>query len=52
MNAISTPKMTTPGPDPETPDPGKDEPEDLSKGQNLVLKVNDNWETIHQMGIE
>lgn len=42
----------TPGPDPETPDPGKDEPEDLSKGQNLVLKVNDNWETIHQMGIE
>lgn len=42
----------TPGPDPETPDPGKDEPEDLSKGQNLVLKVNDNWETIHQLGIE
>ena len=42
----------TPGPDPETPDPGKDDPEDLSKGQNLVLKVNDNWETIHQLGIE
>lgn len=42
----------TPGPDPSNPDPGKDEPEDLSKGQNLVLKVNDNWETIHQMGLE
>lgn len=42
----------TPGPDPTTPEPGKDEPEDLSKGQNLVLKVNDNWETIHQMGLE
>lgn len=42
----------TPGPDPETPDPGTDQPEDLSKGQNLVLKVNDNWETIHQLGIE
>lgn len=39
-------------PDPETPDPGTDQPEDLSKGQNLVLKVNDNWETIHQLGIE
>ena len=42
----------TPGPDPEKPDPGTDQPEDLSKGQNLVLKVNDNWETIHQLGIE
>lgn len=38
-----------PGPDPSDPDPGKDEPEDLSKSQNLILKVNDNWEFIHQM---
>lgn len=39
-----------PNPDPKpTPDPGKDEPEDLSKSQNLILKVNDNWEAIHQM---
>lgn len=42
----------TPDPDPDKPNPGTDEPEDLSKGQNLVLKVNDNWETIHQLGIE
>lgn len=43
-----------PNPDPDptpTPDPDN-QPEDLSKGQNLVLKVNDNWETIHQMGLE
>lgn len=38
-----------PGPDPSDPDPGKDEPEDLSKSQNLILKVNDNWELIHKM---
>lgn len=38
-----------PGPDPSDPDPGKDEPEDLSKSQNLILKVNDNWEVIHEM---
>jgi hypothetical protein len=38
-----------PNPDKPTPDPGKDEPEDLSKSQNLILKVNDNWEAIHQM---
>lgn len=36
-------------PDPDKPDPGKDEPEDLSKSQNLILKVNDNWEAIHKM---
>lgn len=38
-----------PNPDKPTPDPGKDEPEDLTKSQNLILKVNDNWEAIHQM---
>lgn len=32
--------------------PGTDEPEDLSKGQNLILKVNDNWEMIHKMEVE
>lgn len=36
-----------PKPDPDKPDP--DQPEDLSKSQNLILKVNDNWEAIHQM---
>lgn len=41
-----TPK---PDPDPDKPKPGTDKPEDLSKSQNLILKVNDNWEAIHQM---
>lgn len=36
-------------PDPDKPKPGTDEPEDLSKSQNLILKVNDNWEAIHKM---
>ena len=45
------PSKPTPDPDPDkpTPDPGKDEPEDLTKSQNLILKVNDNWEAIHKM---
>lgn len=39
-----------PNPDPKPePEPGTDEPEDLSKSQNLILKVNDNWEAIHKM---
>lgn len=49
----TTPDPTNPTPDPEdpkpNPEPGKDEPEDLSKSQNLILKVNDNWEVIHKM---
>lgn len=46
------PSNPTPEPNPDpTPDPkpGIDEPEDLSKSQNLILKVNDNWEFIHKM---
>lgn len=38
--------------DPENPTPGEDVPEDLSKGQNIILKVNDNWEALHQMVID
>lgn len=38
-----------PDPNPDKPTPGTDEPEDLSKSQNLILKVNDNWEAIHRM---
>ena len=50
----TTPDPSNPTPDPKpdpkpTPDPGKDEPEDLTKSQNLILKVNDNWETIHKL---
>lgn len=36
---------TTPGTDP-------DEPEPLNKKQELTLRVNDNWEVIHQMELE
>lgn len=43
----SNPDPSDPKPDPSNPDP--DEPEDLSKSQNLILKVNDNWEVIHKM---
>lgn len=50
----TTPDPSNPTPDPKpdpkpTPDPGKDEPEDLTKSQNLILKVNDNWEVIHKL---
>lgn len=46
------PSNPTPDPDPDpkpNPEPGIDEPEDLSKSQNLILKVNDNWEAIHKL---
>ena len=39
-------------PDPDKPKPGTDQPEDLTKSQNLILKVNDNWEAIHQLVID
>ena len=45
----SNPDPKPTDPDPDKPKPGTDEPEDLSKSQNLILKVNDNWEAIHQM---
>lgn len=50
----TTPDPSNPDPDPKPdpkpdPTPGTDEPEDLSKSQNLILKVNDNWEFIHKM---
>lgn len=45
------PSNPTPDPDPDKPkpEPGTDQPEDLTKSQNLILKVNDNWEVIHQL---
>lgn len=45
----SNPNPKPTDPDPDKPKPGTDEPEDLSKSQNLILKVNDNWEAIHKM---
>lgn len=41
---------TKPNPDPD-PNP-EDKPEDLSKGQDLLINVNDNWEIIHNMVID
>lgn len=45
------PSNPTPDPDPDKPkpEPGTDQPEDLTKSQNLILKVNDNWEAIHKL---
>ena len=40
---------TDPDPDPSDPD---DQPESLNNKQELVLKVNDNWEVIHGMELE
>ena len=53
----TTPDPSKPDPDPSKPDPtdptpGTDQPEDLSKSQNLILKVNDNWEAIHKMELD
>lgn len=56
-NGTTTPPDPTnpdpePKPDPDKPDPDKpdpDQPEDLTKSQNLILKVNDNWEAIHKL---
>ena len=45
----SNPDPKPTDPDPDKPKPGTDEPEDLSKSQNLILKVNDNWEAIHKL---
>lgn len=48
------PDPSNPNPDPKpdpkpNPEPGTDQPEDLNKFQHLILKVNDNWEVIHNM---
>lgn len=45
-------KMNDGTTDPEKPDPGIDEPEDLSKGQDIILKVNDNWEALHKLVLD
>lgn len=48
-------KNPNPGTDPDDPDPDvpeDDEPESLNNKQELILRVNDNWEVIHQMELE
>ena len=49
--SIGIHKQGTTNPDPETPVPG-DQPTDLSKIQNVVIRVNDNWEALHHMSID
>lgn len=50
--SIGIHKQRTSTTDPETPVPGTDEPTDLSKIQNVVIRVNDNWEALHHMSID
>lgn len=56
MNDQANPNKPGTDPDPtdpeETPEPGKDQPESLNNKQELVLKVNDNWEVIHGMELD
>lgn len=49
--SIGIHRQGTTNPDPETPVPG-DKPTDLSKIQNVVIRVNDNWEALHHMSID
>ncbi len=37
---------------PDKTEPGIDQPTDLSKIQNVVIRVNDNWEALHHMSID
>lgn len=37
---------------PDKTEPGTDEPTNLSKIQNVVIRVNDNWEALHHMSID
>lgn len=39
-------------PEDPTPDPKGDDPQDLSKGQNINVRVNQNWEIINRMELE
>lgn len=50
--SIGIHKQGTSTTDPETPVPGTDQPTDLSKIQNVVIRVNDNWEALHHMSID
>lgn len=50
--SIGIHKQRTSTTDPETPVSGTDQPTDLSKIQNVVIRVNDNWEALHHMSID
>lgn len=51
MNDEADPEQPGVDPDPDLEDPD-DKPESLNNKQELVLKVNDNWEVIHGMELD
>ena len=51
MNDEANPKKPGVDPDPNSENPN-DKPESLNNKQELVLKVNDNWEVIHGMELD
>lgn len=51
MNDEADPEKPGVDPDPDPEDPN-DKPESLNNKQELVLKVNDNWEVIHGMELD
>ena len=51
MNDEANPGKPGVDPDPDLENPN-DKPESLNNKQELVLKVNDNWEVIHGMELD
>lgn len=52
LYGIGTKAVENPGEDPEEPEDGKEDPEDLATKQDIMLQVNDNWELIHEMVVD
>lgn len=50
--SIGIHKQGTDPTNPDKPVPDIDKPTNLSKIQNVVIRVNDNWEALHHMSIE
>lgn len=50
--SIGIHKQGTDPTNPDKPVPDIDKPTDLSKIQNVVIRVNDNWEALHHMSID
>lgn len=50
--SIGIHKQGTDPTNPDKPVPDIDKPTDLSKIQNVVIRVNDNWEAMHHMSID
>lgn len=52
MNDQANPNKPGTDPEPTDPENPNDKPESLNNKQELVLKVNDNWEVIHGMELD